>query len=74
MIKIVKKEEFSKHVESFHQKTNNSILDSIIHCALERGIELEAISSLLTADIKEKLEGEAMTLNLLNKKDVVDFD
>jgi hypothetical protein len=49
-------------------------MDSIIHCAVEHGIELEAVNSLLTVDIKERLEGEAIRLKLIERKDVLEFE
>ena len=49
-------------------------MDAIIHCASIRGIELESVSSLLTPDIKEKLEGEARKLNLIEPKDTLEFE
>lgn len=75
-IKIVKKDEFSKEIEDFHQRTNSTILESIIFCSLARGLEIETISPLLTADIKIKLEGEAIELRLLVKKDkeIIEFE
>jgi len=75
-IKIVKKDEFSKEIEDFHQRTNSTMIESIVFCALQRGLEIETISPLLTSDIKLKLEGEAMELRLLVKKEkeIIEFE
>lgn len=65
--KIISKEIFSKEVEEFRLKTKCAILQAIIEVAEKKGLEIETLNRLLTAELKDKLKAEAEELNLLEK-------
>lgn len=74
MLEQITKEEFSKKVESYIQKTNSSYIDAVIQQLEEHSYDLTMASKLLTQPLIEKLESEGQELNLLPRnKNVLPF-
>lgn len=63
--------EFNAEIEKYVQKTNMNYLDSIVMYCDENELEYESVSSLLNKVIKEKIQYEAETLNLMQKNTTV---
>lgn len=62
------REVFSNEIELFVAKTGSSYLDAIIHVAEKKDIELESAAKMINKVIKQKLEWEAASNNLLKNK------
>ncbi len=59
--------QFAKTIESIVASTGINYIDAIVeHCG-RSGLEVEMAASLINANLKAKLEGNAMDLNLLPK-------
>lgn len=59
--------DFSKKIEAFAKTSNLGILETIIAYCEKHEIEIEAISGLISQNLKSKLREEAEELNLLPK-------
>ena len=66
-LKIMSAKKFSYEIEEFVKKTGVSYWDAIIEYCSENKIEPETVASLVTKPLKEKIEVDAMKLNLLPK-------
>jgi DNA-directed RNA polymerase alpha subunit len=66
--KIMTKKRFSKAVEACVSQKRMSYIDSITYVIEERGMDFRNIKKLLSDSIKQKLEAEAIGLNLINVK------
>ena len=66
--KIMTKKRFNTAVELIVAEKNLSYLDAINYVISQRGMDYSNIKKLLSDSLKEKLEEEAMSLNLLRKK------
>ena len=62
------KDIFSQEVELFVSTTNSSYLDAILHLAEKKKIEIETVGKLLNKIIKQKLEAEVGSKNMLKVK------
>lgn len=71
MLKTMSGKEFNAEIEKYVQKTNMNYLDSIVMYCDENELEYESVSSLLNKVIKEKIQYEAETLNLMQKNTTV---
>ena len=72
--KILTKENFSKELENFAVASGASFLDSIVEICDRKGIEIETAAKLLTPHVKSMIEKEAMDLNLITKKTLLEFE
>lgn len=71
MLKTMSEKEFNAEIEKYVQKTKMNYLDSIVMYCDENELEYESVSSLLNKVIKEKIQYEAETLNLMQKTTTV---
>lgn len=71
MLKTMSEKEFNAEIEKYVQKTKMNYLDSIVMYCDENELEYESVSSLLNKVIKEKIQYEAETLNLMQKNTTV---
>lgn len=59
---------FSKSIEDIVSKTDYNYIEAILeHCRVT-GLELEIAASLINANLKSKLENEAIDLNMIRGK------
>jgi DNA-directed RNA polymerase alpha subunit len=63
---------FSKMVETMVRRADLNYIDAIVHLCEENQLEVEDVKKYLTPSIIEKLEGEAMSLNFLEKQNTLD--
>ncbi len=61
--------EFSQFIEKTAYSLNLSCMDVLIDYCQKREIDLEGVSRLLSASLKEKIRVEAQDLNLLKGKE-----
>lgn len=62
------KKRFNTAVELIVAEKNLSYLDAINYVISQRGMDYSNIKKLLSDSLKQKVEEEAMSLNLLRKK------
>ena len=66
---VLDKKTFSKRIEDLVQAKSMPYMDAIIQCSDDIGLEYETSAKLINKTIKEKLEVEAQSLNLMQKCD-----
>ena len=66
-LKIMSAKKFSYEIEEFVNRTGISYLDAVLEYCSENKIEPETVASLITKPLKEKIEADAMKLNLIPK-------
>lgn len=66
-VKILTKQEFALEVEGRVKKKHMGYLEAIIDYCDSIGIEPDEVSKLVVGSLKEKLEAEAQSNNLLPK-------
>ena len=66
--KIMTKKRFSTAVEQLVVKNNMSYIDAATYIIEERGMEYSNLRKLLTDSLKDKMECEAIRLNLIKGK------
>lgn len=66
-IQVMSSKKFSYEIEEFVKKTGVSYLDAVMEYCTENKIEPETVASLISKPLKEKIEVDAMKLNLLPK-------
>ena len=64
--KIITKKRFSTAVEKLVVETGLTYLDAMLLVVEDNGIEMANISNLITDSLRDKLEVEAVTLNLIS--------
>lgn len=64
-MEIVDKKEFSKLVEDFVTDRPMPYIDAIVMCAERYGLEVEVVGKLINKNIKDKIESEAISLNMI---------
>ena len=62
---------FTTAVEKIRKDFDISYIDSVIYYCTEHEIELNIVDSLVTPNLKEKLEAEAVQLNFLPRGGVL---
>ena len=62
--------EFSVHIEDEAHKRNITIFEMLMEYCTESDIEPIAVAGLITKDLKEKIEAEMQSLNLLKPRKV----
>jgi hypothetical protein len=66
--KIMTKKRFSTAVEQLVVKGNLSYIDAATYIIEERGMDYSNLRKLLTDSLKDKMEAEAIRLNLIRGK------
>jgi len=64
---FLSKKRFSKMVEDTVRKMSMSYMDAVVYLCDENTIEIDDVKKYLSVSIKERIEGEAMNLNFLEK-------
>jgi len=73
MTNFLTKSEFTKLVERSVLNKRMSYLEAVLHICEENGIDPEDSKKFISAPIQEKLEAEAMQLNLIPKGGILNF-
>ena len=66
--KIMTRKRFSTAVEQLVARGNMSYIDAATYIIEERGMDYSNLKKLLTDSLKDKMEAEAMRLNLIRGK------
>ena len=67
-VKIMTRKRFSAAVESLVAQGNVTYIDAAAYVVEERGLDYRNLKKLLTDSLKQKIEAEAASLNLLREK------
>ena len=67
MLKTMTQKEFSEEIEKYVKKSRESYMDSVIMYCKENDLDFENINSLLSTVIKQKIQFEAESLNMMAK-------
>lgn len=59
---------FAKAIDALVAKTDYNYIEAIIEYCKETGLEVEVAASLVNANLKSKLENDAMDNNMLKEK------
>ena len=68
------KAKVTKLVEDIVKQHKSSYMDAIIHVCETVDLDLEDVKKYISPIIKDKIAGEAMTLNLLPRQNTLPFD
>tara|TARA_A100001015_G_scaffold114328_1_gene126992 strand:+ start:324 stop:554 length:231 start_codon:yes stop_codon:yes gene_type:complete len=66
-LQIMSSKKFSYEIEEYVKKTGVSYLDAVMEYCTENKIEPETVATLISKPLKEKIEADAMKLNLIPK-------
>jgi hypothetical protein len=66
--KIMTRKRFSTAVENLVAQGNVTYIDAAAYVVEERGLDYRNLKKLLTDSLKQKIEAEAASLNLLREK------
>jgi hypothetical protein len=66
--KIMTRKRFSAAVENLVAQGNVTYIDAAAYVVEERGLDYRNLKKLLTDSLKQKIEAEAASLNLLREK------
>lgn len=72
--KFLTKSEFSKLVEKNVLDRKMSYMEAVLMVCEDHGIDPEDVRKFVSAPIQEKIEGEAMRLNLIPRSNELFFD
>jgi UDP-glucose 6-dehydrogenase len=72
--KFLTKSEFSKLVEKNVLDKKMSYMEAVLMICEDHGIDPEDVRKFVSAPIQEKIEGEAMRLNLIPRSNELFFD
>lgn len=72
--KFLTKSEFSKLVEKNVLDKRMSYMEAVLMVCEDHGIDPEDVRKFVSAPIQEKIEGEAMRLNLIPRSNELFFD
>jgi len=59
---------FAKAIDALVSKTDYNYIEAIIEYCKQTGLEIEVAATLVNANLKSKLENDAMENNLLKEK------
>jgi hypothetical protein len=59
---------FSFAIDSMVANTDYTYLEAIVEYCKDTGLEIEVAATLVNSNLKSKIEGQAMDLNLLKEK------
>ena len=68
------KQKFAKLVEKVVRDTGDTYMDAVIHVCDKNNVEVEDVRKFVTPIIKNKIEAEAMGLNLLPRQNTLPVD
>ena len=74
MSQFLTKSEFSKLVEKNVLDRKMSYMEAVLMVCEDHGIDPEDVRKFVSAPIQEKIEGEAMRLNLIPRSNELFFD
>lgn len=74
MTKFLTKTEFTKQVEKYVFDKKMNYLEAVIKACDEYQIDPEDVKKFISTSIQEKIEAEAMNLNLIPRSGVLNFD
>ena len=66
--KIMTRKRFSAAVENLVAKGNTTYIDAASYVVEQRGLDYKNLKKLLTDSLKQKIEAEASSLNLIRVK------
>lgn len=72
--KILTKKKFTTMVEDLVRESRMPYMDAIIHVCEQRDIDPLDVKKLISPSLKDKVEVEAMNLNMLPKGNELPFD
>jgi hypothetical protein len=72
--KFLTKSEFSKLVEKTVLENKLGYMDAVLMVCEDHGIDPEDVRKFVSAPIQEKIEGEAMRLNLIPRTNELFFE
>lgn len=72
--KFLTKSEFSKLVEKNVLDKRMSYMDAVLMVCEDHGIDPEDVKKFVSGPIQDKIEGEAMRLNLIPRSNELFFD
>ena len=73
-LEFMTKAKFSKLVEKVVKEKRIPYIDAVIYCCEQNNIEIEDSRKYVSVVVKSKLEGEAMSLNFLQKSAELPFE
>jgi hypothetical protein len=59
---------FAKAIDALVSKTDYNYIEAIVEYCKQTGLEIEVAATLVNANLKSKLEGDAMDNNMLKEK------
>jgi phytoene/squalene synthetase len=59
---------FAKAIESMVSRTDYNYIEAIVEYCKESGLEIEMAASLINANLKSKIEANAMDNNMMKEK------
>lgn len=59
---------FAKSIDALVSKTDYNYIEAIVEYCKETGLEIEVAATLVNANLKSKLENDAMDNNMLKEK------
>ncbi len=68
------KTKFAKLIEDVVHKRNVSYMDAVIEVCQSNDVDVEDVRKFITPIIKDKIQAEAMTLNLLPRQNTLPID
>jgi hypothetical protein len=60
---------FAYAIDSLVANTDYNYIEAIVEYCKQTGLEIEVAASLINSNLKKKIEGNAMDLNMLKVKD-----
>ena len=68
------KTKFARLIEDVVHKRNVSYMDAVIEVCQSNEVDVEDVRKFITPIIKDKIQAEAMTLNLLPRQNTLPMD
>jgi hypothetical protein len=68
------KTKFARLIEDVVHKRNVSYMDAVIEVCKSNEVDVEDVRKFITPIIKDKIQAEAMTLNLLPRQNTLPID
>lgn len=72
--KFLTKNEFSKVVEKIVLEKKTGYIDAVLEACDDHNVDPEDVKKFISGPIQEKIEGEAMRLNLIPRTNELFFD
>lgn len=71
---ILTKRKFAELIEHIVREDKLTYLEAVCHLAELRDCETEDLAKFITGSIKNKIEAEAMSLNMIQRKNELPFE